>query len=266
MKSKFLIIGTAFFMIVSTVYTGAGNVIANQQNIDHHSNSQEVIVSVNHYASRTYCFELSLNETKEIIDRFLEINERYDGFEKVDRQIKLFQKRNILSNNFSLKKIYFVLQHLQSLQIFNKIGPAGAYAQMILDGPMIVSHFTVNGRIKSMVNVKPFFYKNYSYFFKDFLNGSRLTGVVGVLPGYVGFSLKPVHVSILGFNTPKFYKNVYCPFLEVLIPCVGTSIAFVVDPDDSKEIVLFEFNVDGCLFGMILGLPITFWQGPENCC
>lgn len=124
----------------------------------------------------------------------------------------------------------------------------------ILGGLMLVSHFTPDGCVTgSCFPFKPWFY-NTSLFYSH--KNTQVNGVVGVLPWYVGFSFSEVHVTAVGLTSKGLVvSKTFSPFFEVLIPCTGTSIRVYEKKNDSLNI-LFEYNLDLCLVGLLTGLEV----------
>ena len=80
------------------------------------------------------------------------------------------------------------------------------------------------------------------------------TGLEGFLPIYIGYSFRPVYITAIINNEMGSVNQVFFPFGEVLIPCLGTSIAFVLEISSNLKIVLFEYNLDICMIGLLGGL------------
>ncbi len=76
----------------------------------------------------------------------------------------------------------------------------------------------------------------------------------GYLGAYGGYSMMPVYITAIGPKIINSNKNPYFPFFELLIPCIGFSIAFEYLNSNSRPITLFEYNLDACLFGILGGI------------
>ena len=124
--------------------------------------------------------------------------------------------------------------------------------KLTIGGPLLVSHLTIGGRIQCLYNLKPIYYKSTDIPLGSNFKNSYINRVYGILPIYVGTSFLPVFITTVG---PKITKSsmIYFPFFEILIPCVGFSIAFVYTAKNSQPVVLFEYNLDACFIGVIAG-------------
>lgn len=132
---------------------------------------------------------------------------------------------------------------------------------MITDGPLIISHFTFKGKIHGFAPLKePGFY----YQFTKKLGGNNssryIDGVIGILPFYMGVSLKPVHILAVGCNPCKMYNQMFCPFIELLTPCIGVSIRIMEDNREKRPVILYEYNLDICGMGFLAGG--TYFSSP----
>lgn len=254
MKRKlFVIIVISFFLLFSS-----NTVALNTGNESTKSENQKVTIYVNQYDQnkklQNTCSlnEISLEKAYQIRDKLLEIEKNFIGSKKIEEQLKILQECGVISSNVTLEYMIGLMRALDHPSVLPRpplIGP-----KLIVGGPMMVSHFTLGGRIFGTSILKSLFYKNFTKIFDVFLNGSHIDGVVGVLHMYIGISFKPVYITIIGFNVPKFQKHIFLPFFEVLFPCVGTSIAFVLNIRNSFPLTLFEYNLDVCLIGALGGL------------
>ena len=124
----------------------------------------------------------------------------------------------------------------------------------ITDGPLIISHFTFNGKIHGFA---PFKESGFYYQFTKKLGGDNsriyIDGVIGILPLYMGFSLKPVHILAVGCNPCKLYNQVFCPFIELLTPCIGLSVRIMEENRGERPFILYEYNLDICCMGFLAG-------------
>ena len=128
------------------------------------------------------------------------------------------------------------------------------HRNMITDGPLVISHFTFNGKIHGFA---PFKESGFYYQFTKKLGGDNskryIDGILGILPLYMGVSLKPVHILAVGFNPCKLYNQVFCPFIELLIPCIGLSIRIMEDNNEERPVIVYEYNLDICGMGFLTG-------------
>jgi len=186
--------------------------------------------------------EIDIAQAENIKKQFLEIENNFSGFEKIQKQIKLLNSFNIFIDNFSMNNFSILINKIKNSKsfIFKKLDTA-------FGGPMIISHFKIGGRINGIAPLNRFL-KNFN--FSGFLSNNYFNGSIGFLPVFIGYSFSPVYISIFGDDSLNSYKHIYSPFFEFLFLCAGTSIAFVLS---SNNIVLFEFNIDVCFKGLIIG-------------
>jgi hypothetical protein len=156
-----------------------------------------------------------------------------------------------LPSNFSLEFLHSILYKLSTLKDMPIFFPR---PHLIVGGPMIVSHLTLGGRINCILPRKANLTENFIYELEGLLNGSYFHQIVGILPLYFGFSFNPVFITVLGSQIIKTKKFLFFPFIELLIPCIGTSIGFYYKTQNPKKDALFEYNIDICLVGFIGGL------------
>lgn len=212
------------------------------------SQSQKVRITINNCDSSV---ELPLDEAEEVKNKLLDLENKYSGTEKIAKQLEIFHETGIITSEISPDFLYSLLDRLNKSH-----SPLFFFPRPHLDtgGPMIVSHFTIGGRICGIKTFKPWYYNETTYELKGLLNGSHLDQVVGVMPMYVGISFRPVFVTAIGFKILRSVKHIFFPFFEVLLGVAGTSIAFVYDTKNSQPITLFEYNLDICLAGLLGGL------------
>ena len=116
---------------------------------------------------------------------------------------------------------------------------------------MIVSHFVPGGHISGTSFGKSWHYTSFQKQI-GILNRTYLDGVIAALPIYVGISFKPVFITAIGHNVPDRYQGLFFPFMEVLIPCAGFSLT-ILSGTSHFSIILFEYNLDVCVFGFLKG-------------
>ena len=183
----------------------------------------------------------SKKDAEDLKEKFLDLEKKYTGSEKIKKQLNLLHENKLLSNEITLNLLLSFIEKMNNLtkpKLTNLVK-----LHKIFNGPMIVSHLTINGRIKCILPInKPKIYNH-------FINQSNIDGYTGFLPFFLGYSLKPVFVTAIGLNTPLLNNHLYFTLLELLIPCFGFSIAFIVNSEDDSPVVLFEYNLDACLLG-----------------
>jgi hypothetical protein len=189
--------------------------------------------------------EIDIDKAETIKKQFLEIENNFSGFEKIQKQINLLNSFDVFIDNFFMDHLSTLIDRIKNFDSGNFIFKR---LNNIFSGPMIISHFKIGGRIQGISPLKPFFYKNFN--FSGFLSNNYFDGVIGFLPVFIGYSFSPVYISIFSGDVANSYKNIYSPFFEFLFLCAGTSIAFVLN---SNNFVLFEFNLDICFKGFITG-------------
>jgi hypothetical protein len=195
--------------------------------------------------------ELSIVEAEQIKNKLLEIENKFIGAEKISEQLKIMHEIGVIPSNFSLEYLYSIKNKLSTLKDMPFFFPR---PHLIIGGPMIVSHLTLGGRITAILPRKANYTVNFTYELEGFLNGSYFHQVVGILPLYFGFSFNPVFITVVGLQIIQSKKFLFFPFIELLIPCIGTSIAFYYKSQNPKKDALFEYNIDVCLAGFIGGL------------
>ena len=179
---------------------------------------------------------------RENIDRLtlqmLSFEVKYSGAEKIEHQIDAI--RRYLGVDLTRFKS-------QGFSKSSKIGKKS----LLIGFHMIVVHFTPSGYINgTCFPFPPIVYRTFNRSFED--NG-KLSGVVGILPFYIGYTRSKVYVTVIGITSKGFvFDGSFSPFYELLIPCSGTSIRVYEEKNGKKEI-LFEYNLDICWFGVLGG-------------
>jgi hypothetical protein len=233
-----------FALIIFLVSTLPLNTVANSSVLD----NKKVTIIVNKFDffenkySNNVIQEIDINQAENIKKQFLEIENNFSGFEKIQKQLKLLNSINIFIDNFSMNNLSILINKIKNPKnfIFKKLD--GTFK-----GPMIISHFKIGGRINGISPLNSTLKK---FNFSGFLNKTYFDGVIGFVPIFIGYSFSPVYISIFGGDSVNSYKHIYSPFFEFLFLCAGTSIAFVLS---SNNLVLFEFNLDVCFKGFITG-------------
>ncbi|MEF8879020.1 MAG: hypothetical protein V5A64_01345 [Candidatus Thermoplasmatota archaeon] len=161
-----------------------------------------------------------------ILGELLDLEGNFSGLIKIRKQINVFQKHGILPDSFSVD------------QLFKCSGNFGNFS--FFGGPSLISHLILNGRIKGKIPFwKPLFYWN-------IYNTTRVKGVTGFLFCFLGASRNPVYISCFDFSSYEFFSEIYLNcFIEFMLSCTGFSLGFYKDDGST---VLFEYNLDFCLF------------------
>jgi len=179
---------------------------------------------------------------RENIDRLtlqmLSFEVKYSGAEKIKHQIDAM--RRYLGVDLARFKS-------QKSSELTKIGKKS----LLIGFHMIVTHFTPSGCINgTCFPFPPIVYRTFNHSFEE---NRKLSGVVGVLPFYIGYTRSKVYVTVIGITSKGFvFDGSFSPFYELLIPCSGTSIRVYKEKNGEKEI-LFEYNLDMCWFGVLGG-------------
>ncbi len=207
--------------------------------VDNDVNSDSIYVSgsyrLEEYSNNNYLINISYTTANLILRDLLEVEKNFTGLNKIEKQVFILKNYGFLARSFSFDKLF------SSISVFNFLG---FRPKSLFGGPFLVSHLTLNGRIKGLIP----FWEPKIYF--EFLNESEFHGVVGILPIYVGVSRHPVFISAFDFSSSEFFGGFYFRFFELMLPCCGFSLCFY---DFDKGAVLFEYNLDFCLFGFFVG-------------
>lgn len=209
---------------------------------------EKIKISINNQDSS---IELSIDEAEQIKNKFLDIEYKFNGAEKIREQLKIMHEIGALPTDFSLEFLYSLMDTLSNLKDLPFFFPR---PHLIVGGPMIVSHFTLGGRIIGILPLRNVNLTHIVHELKGIFNGSFLDQYIGFLPFYLGISFNPVFVTAIGLQIIQSKKIVFFPFIELLMPCFGTSIAFYYKTQNPKKDPLFEYNIDVCLAGFIGGL------------
>jgi len=250
MKRKFIAITICFLFFVSLFNSGFTAV-----NLKENDNLKEkVTVYLNNFNAKdlesTTFVELSYSQAEQIKNRFLEIEKNYQGIDKINKQIQILKEIDFLPSDFSVDTL---LSTLDNYNIFSLSKSSIPFLKLTMSGPLIVSHLTLGGRIKCLFSLKALCYNSTNITFNGILNNSYINRIYGILPIYIGAAFRPVFVTAVGPKIVKSSKNCLFPFFEILVPCIGFSIAFYYVTKNFSPIVLFEYNLDACLIGFIAG-------------
>lgn len=251
MKRKF--IALTIFIILFVSLFNSGVLVINAKENDKVTEKVMVDITSNNVKNLNSASSvvLSYSQINEIKNRFLEIEKNYQGLDKINRQIKILKKINILPSDFSVNTL---LSTLYDYNGFNGAKFSHSFLKRAFDDPFIVSHLTIGGRIQCLYSLRPLLYNSTNISFHRVLNGSYINSVYGVLPIYIGAIFRPVFITIIGPQRMISTKICYFPFFEILVPCIGFSIAFYYINKNSHPIILFEYNLDACFAGFIAGL------------
>jgi hypothetical protein len=174
---------------------------------------------------------ISFAKVDNILDELLSIEETFTGLVKINRQLNVFQNHSIVPSSLTVTNF---IDSVHDMNLFP------TRTNMSFHGPFLVSHLTCGSRIKGLVPCwNPLFHN-------VLINRSHLHGVGGILPVYCGVSKTPVYLTVYDYSASEFFSDVYSSFFEVMIPCIGFSLAVHTG---NPEHVLFEYNLDYCICG-----------------
>lgn len=191
--------------------------------------------------------DYSIDEAEQLKNRFLLLEKSYSGLEKIKEQLKILREINVIPSEFNFDLLLAIIEKMK-----NSRPSSSSFLGLnrLISGPMIISHFTINGRIKCILPIRQ------PKLYYQILNQSGFEGYVGVLPLFLGYSFNPVFITAFGPNIPGSFNRLYLNFVEFLCPCIGMTIAFIAESEDEPPDVIFEYNLDICLFGTLQGLSI----------
>ena len=194
--------------------------------------------------------DLPAEDADLLLERFYEIEQNYVGAGKIKKQIETLKEIDILSDDDFLSSFLKVIEWFDTscCQKFQKNG--------VFIGPTVISHFIPGGSIIGTSFNRSWYYENYTKNLTGFLNGTIFDGVIGALPIYIGISLKPVFITAVSRGCSGFYSKVFFPFFELMLPCVGFSVRIMSNDKAESSKIFFEYNLDFCLFGVLMG--VTF--------
>ena len=242
---KLLVLSITTILLLSCVFSNS--LALEHIEIDVSNSSDEFVkISINNQDTK---LELSYENAQQIKDKLLDIEKNFNGKEKILEQINIFKELGIFSSDFTIDSLLSAVKNSYYFINPNRSSIFG----FAVGGPFIVSHLTIGARIRPLLLLGPR-NTNQSYVpIEGFLNKSRLNVTYGVLSSYVGFALNPVFVTVFGPKIIKTLKNPIFIFFEILVPCIGFSIAFEFVRSNNHPLTLFEYNLDACLFGFISG-------------
>ena len=197
-----------FFIILMVSLIINPNAIAGENNNFKliSTGSEKVKISVNNQESK---LSLPLEEAIKIKERFLKIEEEYEGIEKINQQIDILKKISLFPSDFNIDSFSSF-----SSNYYKTLMPLfySNFFKLDIGGPMIVSHLTINGRITCFFSLKPINttkedIKLNGIFDNFFLNTTR-----GYLGAYGGYVFRPVFITAIGPKIIISHKNPYLFF------------------------------------------------------
>lgn len=248
MNKRFYAFFLVILILVPFFYSNALAVKNNNINFGS-SITQKVEISINHQVSSV---ELSLEEAEKIKDRFLELEKDFEGIEKINEQINILKEIDILPSDFTLDTLISAINKYNNSKVSNSFF---RLLKLTIGFPLIVSHLTIGKRIRCFYYCPPLNLTPPKLIpLNGILDGFYLNETHGYLGAYGGCAIGPVYITAIGPKIMKSSKNPFILFFELLIPCVGFTIAFQYLNSNSPPITLFEYNLDACLFGILGGL------------
>lgn len=182
---------------------------------------------------------LSEEDANYLLDRFIEIENSFQGIEKIKKQIEILENKKIISNAYANS-------FLQKLEMIDNSKCVKRRCKNVFIGPTIISHFIPRGSIFSTSFNKEWYLGNFT---KNF-DHKVLNVVYGAMPIFAGFCLKNVYITVYSRSCSGFEKRSYFPFFEIMMPCIGFSMRII----DENNRIFFEYNLDFCLFAILKGL------------
>lgn len=182
---------------------------------------------------------ISSSEAKQIKQEFLDLEHNFTGAEKISRQLQIIRGIGAISNS----TFDFLTKVIDSLNHSGFISPYSNKQSLFL-GPTIVSHFTLNGRIQSILPMRRIL------FYFPLIKTENISGVSGILPYYFGKTNNAIYLTCIGYLYKGSFDKNYTCLKELMAPTIGFSIAFY---DNSTSKVLFEYNIDYCHLAIIKG-------------
>ena len=216
------------------------------------NDKQEVVSSAeNHCRPSWFTTEskerLSMGHAVELKEKLQAIEGCYLGQEKIKEQIRILQEADLLSSNFTYDR----------LAVYIEKKPPSFFVRTrnaVFGGPMLISHFTPFSRIYGTGFNNVWFYNHTSDEIDGFFNRILVDSVVAGMPTFLGIGFTPVFVTAVDYRCSKVITDgMYFPFVEFLTPCMGTSIRVIIETGYNLDILLFEINLDVCLFGFLGG-------------
>jgi hypothetical protein len=247
---KITIVLAVFFLLCTPNLISPA--FATQENIEKTKKQKVTVSTAQHSTTQNIpindpLIELSLEEAEQLKKRFINLEHSYSGEEKIKEQLNILREIGVISSGFTFSLLVSNLEKMKNSCIF----PSFFFRYTrFSSGPMIVSHFTIGDRIKCILPLKT------PRFYYHIINKSNIDGYAGILPFYFGYSYNPVFVTAFGFNLPESYNKLFFTFFELLIPCIGISIAFLDDSDSIHSRVIFEYNLDICFMGTFFGFGV----------
>lgn len=210
------------------------------------ASSYSVTGQINTSKKEVECIVTS-EKAKLLLQKFYEIENNYNGFEKIKNQIEVLLDFDVIpAENLPEFASYF-LDEKNSSKILFRLNKKAFF------GPMFVSHFVPFGHITG-TSLNDTFYYNHSEEKVETLFGDFLVDrVVGRLLFYLGFSFNPVFVTVYNIFFSTRYSGFYLPFFEFMFPCFGTSIRVFGLDEKGDSVLFFEYNLDFSLFTIFRG-------------
>lgn len=184
---------------------------------------------------------VTINDIKNLKEDILGLGKRLSGIKKIEQQLKLIDRTCNLST-YSFYETLKLIAHELDKDYYSSLYSINNF--LFFYGPTIISHFTVDTRIKGVSSSLK------QRWYSQIYNMSHVKGVTGFLPSYIGFCSENVYVTAINFPLEKSCELEYKNFLEILYPCLGISIGFEKEEGE----ILFEYNLDLSLKGMTTGI------------
>ena len=253
-----LIITTLVIPVVNAHFRRANIVKETQKSVQSvGSKKQKAMVYVQKYTLKTdggadSCLKsMSLEKAEQLKKRLLSIEENYSGVDKIKEQLRILKKIEVVSSHLTIDKLLVPLLKMGAFynsQLFTNNG-------ILFGGPMLVSHFIPGGYISGVAPLGKWYY-NVSMSKIDWLfNGSLTSRTIAALPLFLGVSFATTYITAIDFKL-KSHSRIFCPFVEILMPAIGTGIRVIVWANTNYTTALFEYNIDLCLIGFLGGISV----------
>ncbi len=239
-----------FFISLLTPSNVVSSVKDQNINKDTGSESQMVTVSTTQYGKNKILFftgsveNISLDDANQIKEKFLSIEQNFSGYEKIKKQLQIMHEIGVISSNLTFDLLLSMIEKINNSyrsHLFN------TRVNGVFIRPTIVSHFTLNGRISCVLPIRK------TLFSGLVIDEDCVNGFAGFLPWYLGVGSNTVYITAVSYKSQGSYDKVFSHFNELLIPCIGMSIAFIDNTNASDPDVLFEYNLDICKMGVLWG-------------
>jgi len=234
--------------------------------------SKKASININRYDPdlkrivKEHIKNITKEEAEQLKEEILEIQDKCcSNIEKIQQQLDIFHKWNILPSNLSIEDFLLVMDRMKNnSKIFSSPSIVLPTPGVILFGPSIISYFTIGGIsypihlfLPRIIPSNVTLWLNITI--DELLYGTQLRGWVGFEPAFVPISPTMSFINVFG---PFIYgpTSLLSPFIAVEIVSIGFSIDVTI-LESIVPVVLFDWVVDACLMGGIVYLAQSI---PDN--